>query len=57
MRFFVQSYAKIPPYLFLLDKGKFIMKLEASKQDSKLSINLSSNQASKQKFNFFLDYI
>ena len=35
MRFFVQSYAKIPPYLFLLDKGKFIMKLEASKQASK----------------------
>ena len=40
MTFFVQFYAKIHAPFILLDKGKFIMKLEASKQ--------ASNQASKQ---------
>ena len=32
MTFFVQFYAKIHAPFILLDKGKFIMKLEASKQ-------------------------
>ena len=35
MAFFVQFYAKIHAPFILLDKGKFIMKLEASKQASK----------------------
>ncbi|KLS07202.1 hypothetical protein M703_03325 [Neisseria gonorrhoeae SK29344] len=32
---------KSTPYLFLLDKGKFIMKLEASKQKFKKSFIIS----------------